>query len=283
MLRALEMFDVKQLASYWNKYPVYGKNVSLNLSELPNIEAIISAFSGMYADGIWRGLCGVNINASRLGSTGLQNLAMNVDIGAARQYFYDGYSLCFGDMSNDFEALRKLRSEASEIFGHPELISVTGYLSPPGAVGVLHFDKQHNFFIQKQGRKKWLVSAKAAVSSPHENFVFAGVSQAFLDQMNSRGYRILLPRECGRNEFELSPGDVLYVPPGFYHSPETHDEPSLHYTLTVEADCFMRRFNRRMFDAMLSSGGLFTQDLRFMTEGDINKDLESCMNMFEGI
>ena len=277
MLHAGGLFEQNYIRSYWNKDPVVTATPEFDIGTFPDIEELIGSFSGRFSDGVWHKPSSININASRLDEAGLQNMSMNIDISSAQRFYSDQYSLCFGDLSEEFDAFRTLKTEASEIFGHPDLIAVTGYLSPPAAVGVLHFDRQHNFFFQKQGSKRWFVSAKAAVENPYENLVFPGVPQSFFDDMKSRGYEIALPRECGRITFELNPGDVLYVPPGFYHAPETLDSPSLHYTLTVEPLCFFKGISKIVFDKLLSSGGKFMKDQRFITDSEIAVLTEECI------
>ncbi len=172
-----------------------------------------------------------------------------------------------------------LKGQAVDIFGYEDLIAVTGYLSPPKAVGVLHFDRQHNFFIQKEGTKRWFISERAAIRNPHENLLYAGLNKDFLDDMKARGYEISLPRDCGKRMYELNPGDVLYVPPGFYHSPETLDVHSLHYTLTIEPACFWKDFNKVIFNKLLSSKGKLFEDYRFLSEKQKSELFKECLDL----
>jgi ribosomal protein L16 Arg81 hydroxylase len=109
--------------------------------------------------------------------------------------------------------------------------------------------------------------------------VFAGLTQSFVDDMKASGYEISLPRDCGRKMYELNPGDVLYVPPGFYHSPETLGDPSLHYTLTVEPACFWKDFNKDMFSKLLSSNGIFFEDYRFLSNDQKSELTNNCLNL----
>jgi hypothetical protein len=194
----------------------------------------------------------------------------------------DGFSLCFGDLSLRIDRVGALKAGAVELFGYSDLILVTGYLSPPKAIGVLHFDRQHNFFIQREGTKRWYLSKIPAVKNPYDNVVYPGVTQSYLDDMAQRGYRIRLPRDCGQVEYVLSPGDVLYVPPGFYHSAETLGETSFHYTLTLEPACFWRDFNGDIFSKMLSSGGKLFDDYRFLSPKEKERLFADCFDYVVG-
>lgn len=190
-------------------------------------------------------------------------------------YYQNGFSLCLGDMSEHIDDISALKSKAIEIFGYSELIAV----SPPNSIGVLHFDCQHNFFIQIEGKKRWNISQKAAVVNPYENILYPGTTQKFIDEMMAQGYEILLPRDCGRKIYELNPGDVLYVPPGFYHSPETLNETSLHYTLTIKPACFWKDFNKNMFAKLLSSKGNFFADYRFLNGDQKYELISECIDL----
>jgi hypothetical protein len=260
------LHDRASIEKYWNEEAVLFSNQDSLSAKLPPAADLISFFTGSYLSGQWAAPLDVTINASNVKPNGGYQQLLSIDINAARSCYLDGFSLCFGDLSLSVDQVADLKAQAAVVFGYPELIAVTGYLSPPGAVGVLHFDRQHNFFIQREGSKRWFVSETAAVKNPHENLIYAGLTQSALDDMKKSGYKVSLPKECGIKVFELNPGDILYIPPGFYHSPETLSEPSLHYTLTIEPMCFWKDFNKDMFSKLLLSEGRFFQDYRFLND-----------------
>ncbi len=273
------LHDRKNIVKYWNKEVVLFPNQKLLSSSLPAATDLINCFKGNFISGQWTEPLNVNINASCINLDGSHQQLLSIGINDARSCYLNGFSLCFGDMSLGINHVAALKAKAVDIFGFADLIAVTGYLSPPKAIGVLHFDRQHNFFIQREGTKRWYVSERAAIKNPHENLVYAGLTQPFLEEMKARGYEISLPLDCGRNMYELNPGDVLYVPPGFYHSPETLGEPSLHYTLTVEPACFWKDFNKDMFSKLLSSEGKFFEDYRFLSEDQRSELANDCLNL----
>ncbi len=266
------------IANYWNSEVVKFPNQPAILGSLPGASDLIKCLTGNFSDGNWSSPISVNINASTVLQDGSHQQILGVDVNTARNCYSNGFSLCFGDMADSIDHIARLKLKANEIFGHPELIAVTGYLSPEKAIGVLHFDRQHNFFIQREGSKRWTVSERAAVKNPHENFLYPSVTQAFLGDMKNLGYEIAIPRDCGRKTYDLHPGDVLYIPPGFYHSPETLTNHSLHYTLTVEPACFWKDFNKKMFLKLLASEGKFFADYRFMTESQKSELFRACMS-----
>jgi hypothetical protein len=270
--------NVESIDQYWNQETVIFRNQTAASSPLPSANSLISHFVGRLSSNEWLKPLDVNINASRLKEDGSVCQLMGLDIPSARESYKKGFSLCFGDLSAGVRSIAQLKEAATKIFGFPELIMITGYLSPARATGILHFDRQHNFFIQKEGIKRWLVAEKSAVKNPHENLVYPGLTQSFFDRLKKRGYEILMPQDCGRSLYELHPGDVLYVPPGFYHSAETQNETSLHYTLTVEPACFWKDFNEQMFSNLLASSGKFFEDYRFINDQAKTKLFADCLD-----
>ena len=269
--------DLKNINDYWNKKVIFFTNQNLLKSSLPSTSQLINFCKGDYTKDKWMEPLDVNVNASKIYPDGSHRQFLSVGINAARQYYLEGFTLCFGDLSTEISQIISFKQKAGEFFGHVDLIAVTGYLSPPKSTGVLHYDRQHNFFIQREGVKRWFVSDMAAIPNPYDNLVYSGLSQDFFNGMEARGYKIRLPNECGRTIYELNPGDVLYIPPGFYHSPETLSEPSLHYTLTVEPACFWKDFNKQIFSKMLESKGKFFMDYRFLSDSEKNDLINECM------
>jgi hypothetical protein len=272
------LLDGGNIQKYWNNQAKFFISKNLLSSALPGKTDLINYFNGNFFSDNWVEPSNVNINASRIDENGSYSQLLSIDINLARRFYSDGFTLCFGDLSFNSRSIAALKEKAVDIFGHSDLIAVTAYLSPPDTSGVLHYDRQHNFFIQREGKKRWFVSEKAAVKNPHENLVYAGLTQSFFENMNKRGYEISLPKDCGRNLYELNPGDVLYIPPGFYHSPETLSAPSLHYTLTIEPACFWKDFNNDMFSKLLASNGKFFADYRFLSEFEKNELIADCLN-----
>lgn len=268
---------------YWNKQVVQFRGGAPFITDLPNAEQLVKFASGFFSQGEWIEPFEIKINASRLADDGSPQQMLSVGIEEARKAYKIGFSLCFGDLSDDVSSLHELKMNASDFFQHSDLVSITGYLSPMRAVGVLHFDRQHNYFIQTEGSKRWFVSEVAAITNPYDNLVYNGTPQKFFDNLNQRGYKIKMPRDCGRAVYDLSPGDVLYIPPGFYHSPETTSITSLHYTLTIEPACFWKDFNNRFFDAMLANNQFLLEDYRFLDEGEKNKLLTQCFRLINQI
>ena len=211
--------NIAEIKENWNINPFLLSNGSENDLNLPSENRLVSYFSGLFEQGHWIAPIPSYINASRVDSNGNHHQQFGVDIDSDRNLYIQGYTLCSGDLSPHIDKLNVVKNIAADLFSFPESISITSYLSPKESIGVLHFDRQHNFFMQREGVKRWFVSQDAAVKNPYENFIYTGVPQTFFSDMKNRGYTIKLPIECGKLSFDLHPGEVLYVPPGHYHSP----------------------------------------------------------------
>lgn len=99
------------------------------------------------------------------------------------------------------------------------------YLSCPGQAGYpLHYDTHDFFILQIYGLKRWEIFPPTIADPllPAESFVppYQGEVE------DSR------PLESQRlSELLISPGDLLYVPKGFWHRAMAEQEPSLHLTI----------------------------------------------------
>ena len=268
--------DERPIHDYWNEAIVSFTGKNELSSRLPSKEGLLSSVTGHFVENKWNAGLSVNINASKVIDANNNQQLLSVELSHCAELFMNGFSLCFGDMSEKIEPLIDLKEEAAKIFGQPELIFITAYLSPPKAIGPLHYDRQHNFFIQREGAKKWSVSSTAAVENPFENLVYSNLDQGFFENMRAAGYVIRTPKECGRNEIILNEGDILYIPPGFYHSPETLENPSLHYTLTIEPANFWNDNNKHLFSLMLGATDLFNRDYRFMSAHEKRLLFDQC-------
>ena len=97
----------------------------------------------------------------------------------------------------------------------------------------MHFDGQHVFFMQVSGVKHWKIGMRPAWNAAPTNMTESQLKsanvEAFLQEIS---VAIPAAEDCDVQEFTLHPGDVLYMPPGFWHQGSTSDSHSLHYTLT---------------------------------------------------
>ena len=142
-----------------------------------------------------------------------------VDAEAVFTAFSDGTTLVFNDLTRHAPAVAELcRTLAGELHLR---VQANGYLSPPDAQGFpVHFDTHDVLILQCSGRKRWRIHRRVC-ESPRD----------------SDG-RDLAPDEAGPvlHEFDLGPGDTLYLPRGVAHQADctsAASEPSLHLSLGI--------------------------------------------------
>jgi hypothetical protein len=110
------------------------------------------------------------------------------------------------------------------------------FASDAGAQMPPHFDDIDNFTIQLRGSKEWVVSAEPAVEEPIDNHGGNEEVSGQLAQYVSRPPRWRDIEDA--TTFVLNPGDVLYVPPGHWHTTRTIEE-SLSVSLAYGRETWM--------------------------------------------
>lgn len=132
-----------------------------------------------------------------------------------------GASLIAGDVQQLTPELRDLSNHLARAFAG--VVGANVYCSFSGVQGFdTHFDLHHVFAVQVEGEKTWRL---------YENRADDPVSFD-LDEADRRRW---FAETRGRlmTEVRMRPGDVLYLPRGWYHDAMTTDGASLHVTFSV--------------------------------------------------
>jgi poly-gamma-glutamate synthesis protein (capsule biosynthesis protein) len=132
-------------------------------------------------------------------------------------------------MHTAYPGLGTLARTLKEQIRIPGEVDVAAFLSPAGGGYGLHYDAVVMWVLQIAGAKRWWYSPEPVVLSPQVNRIpSAGEREQGVDG---------LYRPETMQEQVLSPGDVLYLPPGTWHRVRAESE-SLHLCLTVRySDC----------------------------------------------
>ncbi|HEU4508547.1 MAG TPA: cupin domain-containing protein [Pyrinomonadaceae bacterium] len=161
------------------------------------------------------------------------------------QELNNGATLVLDAVDELHEPLRAL-AEALELFFH-ERIQINAYSSWRTSRGFdLHWDDHDVFILQVSGRKQWQVHGMTRA------YPLAGDPKA--------------PKPTGPPLWDniLEPGDLLYIPRGFWHVAYPLNEPTLHLTVGVHNRAGLDML-RWLVDRMRSSE-TFRKDLpRFAT------------------
>jgi len=123
------------------------------------------------------------------------------------------------DLQTDLRTIQSSKSPSSSRLRFANDIDVGVYASPSGGVEASwHYDANHNVTVQLYGSKTWFVTP-VSNDDATSNGGAANVN-------NGRGL-VDVPRNAREtrdvfdatrvSEFELNPGDAIYVPPGTWH------------------------------------------------------------------
>jgi hypothetical protein len=136
------------------------------------------------------------------------------DAEAIARLFSTGATLVMQNLELSFAHIRRLVDQLHELISHP--VQANAYLTPPSAVGLgRHADTHDVVILQIHGSKTWDVD--------------------------------------GLGQFELGPGDVVYLPRGTPHQAHTSTETSLHITFGI-LQVTTRQVLRRMLDRLDHDG-----------------------------
>jgi len=132
--------------------------------------------------------------------------------------FDDGATVIFTQLHKRVPALARLCVSLGKSFG--SRVQTNVYLTPPEAQGfVAHWDTHDVFVLQVEGRKLWSVyDTKVALPLKGQGF----------DPAQHKPGQVT-------EQFELSPGSLVYIPRGLMHSARSTTEASLHITLGLTA------------------------------------------------
>ncbi|MEU6712954.1 cupin domain-containing protein [Nonomuraea sp. NPDC046802] len=147
--------------------------------------------------------------------------------GAIRAHLDNGGTLSLRDLEKLKPSIAELRTSLTHEIGYR--VHTNAYLTPAGGQGLTyHYDPYMTVIVQLHGRKAWPVHPPC-VDNPVREYASNAII-GFTPQQ-----RHFLEHTPPEQTFTLAPGDVLWLPRGWLHSPHTiGNEPSLHLTVAIE-------------------------------------------------
>jgi hypothetical protein len=149
-----------------------------------------------------------------------------IEASEAMDRLQGGATLC-GDVSRVPQMAAQLRELGDELHLAEGTCFAKLYVSPPGAGFAMHIDGHHVFVVQLEGAKRWWFGE--APVRPHamiggkvdaEGRAVHTYPRDGWPLLDSKGQPIAPPSRDALQTTVLRPGDVLYLPPGTWHTTE---------------------------------------------------------------
>lgn len=229
------------LAKHWDRNPVLLKRVSKVWSTLARISDVESCLTetDIRFPQFQLAMQGQKLSKAdytRRRSWGNHTFEDLIDIPAMYRLWNAGATIILQSLQTNFPKLIPILRELEAELHHP--VQANLYLSPRNSQGfTAHYDTHDVFVVQIEGSKNWRVWQSPSVQAPLK------------DEHSPRDMEPMGPLLL---EHALEPGDVLYLPRGFYHEASSGSTSSMHLTIGV---LNYRRIDavRFIFDDVLQS------------------------------
>lgn len=152
----------------------------------------------------------------------------------AQKLFDNGMGLLFNEAQNISPLLAVWLQEIRKELGLSAMTygRCLVYATPDGKGTAPHFDQNINFVLQIHGTKKWKIATNHDVENPLTRHTMGqGIDPEMMSYLEGP-----LPQEMpiDAESFELTPGSLLFVPRGSWHSTEAEgDALALNFTFTA--------------------------------------------------
>jgi len=148
--------------------------------------------------------------------------------------FANGETLILNELHRSWHPVTAFCDAVALGLGHK--VQCNAYITPPRSVGFgRHYDTHDVFVLQISGEKRWKIW-KPAIEKPLPD-------QRFITMFGSAEQ---IPHTELLLDIVLQPGDVLYLPRGFTHSPSSLDTTSIHLTIGILSTTWFHLFRRTL-------------------------------------
>lgn len=170
--------------------------------------------------------------------TELASSARHNALEAVYEHFRGGSTVIVNSLERRWEPLRRFSCALGADLS--ARIQMNIYVTPAGNQGfAAHYDTHDVFIAQVHGRKRWRLA-----------------SQPYPLPLRGQPYDKSQPEPAPDEEFDLAPGDLLYLPRGTVHSATANESTSVHVTVGVHPVLYSE-----MIEGAVRA--LFASDVRF--------------------
>jgi ribosomal protein L16 Arg81 hydroxylase len=232
LTRLLDPVDVSSfMASYWERASLYIPGNAAKFADLFSRSQFFRTVGQRIDQGTSLPLSrGVLLTAGYQGTDG-NHRQLVIEPEQIRSLLGAGLTIQAEQMHTADPALAALARSLKEQIRIPGEVDVAAFLSPAGGGYGLHYDAMVMWVLQIAGAKRWWYSREPVVPFPPAN----RIPRAEEREQGVDG----LYRPEAIAEQVLSPGDVLYLPPGTWHRVRAESE-SLHLCLTVRYSDYLQ-------------------------------------------
>jgi ribosomal protein L16 Arg81 hydroxylase len=178
------------------------------------------------------------------------------DIGQIQSEYRTGSTVVLPALQRTWAPLRKLCAALENDCSHAA--HANAYLTPGDSPGFTpHYDTHEVFVLQIAGTKRWRLF-EPPLLLPHRTQPFTPV-----------GYALPAPIL----EFDLKPGDLLYLPRGYVHAANTAESHSAHITVGMTVYTWVELISELIASSRDIPGFRAALPLGFANRGDIKKTL----------
>lgn len=135
--------------------------------------------------------------------------------------------------------------DAEELFDYRHSLNAANlWISHKGVFTQSHFDELENFNIALEGRKRFVLTPPGSFEYYPRSLLrgFGDKSQAFdFDDVDLARFPRLAAKLAQRRDFVLEPGQMLYLPLGWWHQAESLDDVNININFWLKDAKIFRR------------------------------------------
>ena len=204
------------LGEYWGRRPLHIRGTPEKFAMLLDHKAFVRASARVDA------LQAYMANKDRTGHAAIVGIRPR----QIKALYAGGFTICAKGLEKGSPSLAALARQVKSELHFTGIIDFRGYLSGHGSGAPVHFDARHATTMQIEGEKIWRFSAGPSMPFPPRNATVEGKSVDYVKVDPMPRVRDLdlepalaaPPPDVELKEVRLRPGDVLYLPPGTWHS-----------------------------------------------------------------